>query len=321
MTEKIGNVLLDYKFYKGQDIYSDGDVEDEILNIVENHEPWEYNEIIAGKKDWAVMYHLSHIRRNILGTVQIRKTDRVLEIGSGCGAITGGLAARAKDVTCVELSKRRSLINANQNKEYNNVRIMVGNFQDIEPSLDNTFDIITLIGVFEYASLYIESEHPFDEFLTQISRHLSPDGRLVIAIENKFGLKYFAGCQEDHIGGYFSGIEGYSEKDNGIRTFSKKELMEIFDRVGFSDSEFYYPYPDYKFPMVIYSDEVLPKAGELNINLQNFDRERLVLFNETKVYDEIIKDDAFPFFSNSYLAVLRKTPKGYSRISKEGGYE
>ena len=62
-------------------------------------------------------------------------------------------------------------------------------------------------------------------------------------------------------------------------------------------------------------------AGELNINLQNFDRERLVLFNETKVYDEIIKDDAFPFFSNSYLAVLRKTPKGYSRISKEGGYE
>lgn len=320
MTEKIGNVLLDYQFYKGQDIYSDGDVEEKILDIVQNNNPEQFNEIIAKNKDWAVMYHLSHIRRNILGTVQINKTDKVLEIGSGCGAITGGLAAKAESVTCVELSKRRSMINANQNKQCDNVKIMVGNFQDIEPSLDSAFDVITLIGVFEYANLYIESEKPFEEFLMQISRHLAPDGQLVIAIENKFGLKYWAGCQEDHIGGYFSGIEGYKNEEDGIRTFSKKELEELFKITGFDDVEFYYPYPDYKFPMVIYSDEVLPKLGELNINLQNFDRERIVLFNETNVYDEIIKNEQFPFFANSYLVTLRKRGK-VAGISKEESHE
>lgn len=319
MTEKIGNVLLDYEFYKGQDFYSDGDIEDKILGIVENHEPEEFNDIIAKNKDWAIMYHLSHIRRNILGSVDIGRNDKVLEIGSGCGAITGGLADKAESLTCVELSKKRSLINANQNKHCENVKIMVGNFQEVEPSLEEDFDIITLIGVFEYASLYIQSERPFEEFLIQISRHLKPGGRLVIAIENKFGMKYWAGCQEDHIGGYFKGIEGYDSEDGGIRTFSKQELESIFDKTGFTDREFYYPYPDYKFPMVIYSDEVLPKLGELNINLQNFDRERLVLFNETKVYDEIIRNNQFPFFSNSYLVILTKNVKdGNAGICKEG---
>ena len=252
------------------------------------------------------MYHLSHIRANILGTVSISKNDKVLEIGSGCGAITGELSKKAGSVTCIELSKRRSMINAYQNQLCDNVRIIVGNFQDIEPNLEEKYDIITLNGVFEYAQLYIQSKLPFHNFLKKISNHLKPNGKIVIAIENKFGMKYWAGCQEDHLGGYFRGIEGYDNNKESVLTFSKKELENIFEEAGYEHYEFYYPYPDYKLPMVIYSDEWLPKPGELNRNLQNFDRERMVLFNETKVYDEIIKNGMFPFFSNSYLAVLYK---------------
>ena len=39
-----------------------------------------------------------------------------------------------------------------------------------------------------------------------MNRHLKKGGRIVIAIENRLGLKYFAGCAEDHLGTYFSGI-------------------------------------------------------------------------------------------------------------------
>ena len=59
----------------------------------------------------------------------------MLEIGSGCGAITGILAKKAGEVTCIELSKMRSTINAFRNRDWENVRILVGNFQDIEESL------------------------------------------------------------------------------------------------------------------------------------------------------------------------------------------
>ena len=36
-NERIGRVLLDYSHYQGKDLYSDGEVEDELLDIVQNH--------------------------------------------------------------------------------------------------------------------------------------------------------------------------------------------------------------------------------------------------------------------------------------------
>lgn len=46
-----------------------------------------------------------------------------------------------------------------------------------------------------------------------------------MAIENKLGLKYFAGCKEDHVGRMFEGIEGY-KNTSGVETFSKREFRE-----------------------------------------------------------------------------------------------
>lgn len=42
MTEQIGKVKLDLSFYPGEDFYCDGTVEDEILDIVKNYPPEEY---------------------------------------------------------------------------------------------------------------------------------------------------------------------------------------------------------------------------------------------------------------------------------------
>lgn len=73
---------------------------------------------------------------------------------------------------------------------------------------------------------------------------------------------------------------------------------------GFYNYKFYYPYPDYKLPTQIYSDGYLPKKGELNNNNRNFDKERIVTFDESKVYDTIIKEGLFHVYSNSYLVVI-----------------
>lgn len=119
------------------------------------------------------------------------------------------------------------------------------------------------------------------------------------------GLKYFAGCKEDHLGQYFVGLEGYSDSD-GVRTYSKKTLQELLEKCGFGKVQFYYPYPDYKLPDKIYSDQRLPKKGELVNNLRNFDADRMVLFDESKVFDTIIEAGLFPQFSNSFLIVAEK---------------
>ena len=305
MEEQIGNVILNYKYYLGNDLYSDGEIEDELLDIVKNHKEKEFNNIIAERKKWPIIYHLSHLRSNIIEWLPISKNQNVLEIGSGCGAITGELAKKAEKVTCIELSKRRSLINAYRNEDKSNIEIFVGNFIDIEKEIKEKYDYITLIGVFEYAEYYIPSKEPYRNFLKTIGKHLKENGKIIIAIENKFGLKYWAGCKEDHVGKYFEGIENYPST-YGVKTFAKHEIEEIIKNCGFDDYEFYYPYPDYKLPTCIFSDKYLPKEGELNNNIRNFDTGRMILFDETKVYDSIINEGLFPIYSNSYLIIIGK---------------
>lgn len=301
--ETIGSVILDLKKYQGQDLYCDGPVEDEILEIVKNYTAKEFNKIIAERKSWPILYHLSHIRSNIIEPIPINNTHRVLEIGSGCGAITGRLAQKAERVDCIELSKKRSLINAYRNQEKNNINIYVGNFQDIEKDITEKYDYITLIGVFEYAAMYIQSENPYQEFLKIIAKHLKPNGKLVIAIENKLGLKYFSGRKEDHTNLYFEGIMGYPNTE-GIRTFVRNELEEMAKIAGFLEIECYYPFPDYKFPQAIYTDDWLPQKTELADWGFNFDFDKLKLFDEDKALETVVNAGVFSTFSNSYLMFL-----------------
>lgn len=303
MTEKIGKVVLDYSKYPGEDHYCDGAVEDEILELVRQYSPAEYSRLIEEKKSWPILYHLSPLRENIVDWLPMEKDSKVLEVGSGCGAITGALSRKAGSVTCVDLSKKRSMINACRHADCENITIHVGNFKDIEPELDRDYDYICLIGVFEYGQGYIGGETPYEDFLRILTPHLRENGRIVIAIENKYGLKYFAGCKEDHLGNYFSGIENYPH-GGGVRTFSRRRMERIFRSCGVKEAHFYYPYPDYKLMTTLYSDEYLPGKGELSNNLRNFDRDRMLLFDEKRAFDGLVEDGLFSVFANSYLAVI-----------------
>ena len=305
MTEMIGRVALNLDYYEGQDLYSDGEAEEELLEIVKNHRPEEFPEIIREKGSWPCLYHLSEQRTNIIEWYPMKPEAKVLEIGAGCGAITGALVRKAKRVVANDLSRRRSMINAWRNKDAENLELMVGNFNTVSEGLTEKFDYITLIGVFEYAKSYIQEKDPYSVFLDKINRLLAEDGEILIAIENRLGLKYFAGCREDHKGRAFEGIEGYPAT-SGVRTFSKAELEALLQKNGYQNYEFYYPYPDYKLPTVIYSDSYLPKKGELLNNIRNFDADRYVMFDEGKAFDGIIESGYFPIFSNSFFVSVKK---------------
>lgn len=317
MQETIGKVTLDFRFYPGDDKYSDGGIEDEMLELAKQHGGGDYSKVIAQKKSWPILYHFSHVRRNIVEWLPMTGQERVLEIGAGPGAITGILAEKARSVTCIDLSKRRSLINAYRNRDHGNIRILVGNFQDAAEGLEEKFDLITLIGVFEYAQFSIQSPDPFADYLLEIRRLLAPGGRVVIAIENRLGLKYWAGATEDHTGVYFEGLEGYPTTDY-VRTFSKPELEKLFAKCKFAEWEFYYPYPDYKLPERIYSDRYLPRRGELNQNVRNFDRQRMQVFSEEKVYDSLVGSGLYPLYANSFFAVVSKGNEDVGGSQEEG---
>ena len=133
---------------------------------------------------------------------------------------------------------------------------------------------------------------------------LKPDGTLVIAIENKLGIKYWAGAREDHTGIVFDSIEGYPH-DTSPMTFGRHELEQLLVKCGLTDIEFYYPMPDYKFPMEIFSDSYLPGIGHLKTMAPNLDMDRYSLFSEPLALNNVIKNSMFPFFANSFLVFCK----------------
>lgn len=308
---------LNLDFYRGEDNYSDGVIEDDILEMVKNGEI--DDEKIIKSCSYPIIYHLSYLRENILNWYQFDSEASILEIGAGCGAITGLLCNRLKKVVAVELTKRRATINFERNKNKENLEIFVGNFNNM--TFESKFDYVVLNGVFEYAISFTEGENPYVDFLNYIKNFLKPNGKILIAIENRIGLKYFAGAREDHTGKFFSGLNKYEDTEF-VRTFTKNELTSIFNKCDLNEYKFYYPYPDYKFPNEIFTDETI-NTEKFGRKYYTYDAERLSLFNENIVSHTLANEKIAEYFSNSFLIEVKmnniseKTQVLYAKLSAD----
>jgi SAM-dependent methyltransferase len=294
--------MINESFYKGRDLYTDGDIEEEILDLVKSHT--DFTEILAQETRWPMLYHLSPERRNLLEWYPFDKMGTLLEIGAGCGALTGLFCEKLNKVVAVELSRRRSEVISQRCQNFRNLEILVGNFSDME--FRETFDYVTLIGVLEYAKSFIHVHKPHYNVLRRTCGLLNSGGRLVLAIENKYGLKYWAGSREDHTTGLFDGIQGYSDPETPHETFGKQELADLITQSGFEDIHFYYPHPDYKIPYEIFSDHCLPGIHYPLMEAPNFDRDRLNLFSEKRTFHGLIRNGMYGFFANSFLIIATK---------------
>lgn len=279
----------------------------ELHEIIKQNNGASYDEIILSKASYPYLYHLSEMRQNLVDWIPMTENMRVLERNPECGALTGKLLEKAGTVTCVADNPMcRDIINTRYGSEMARLEILLEDEWNQSCRGKNLltenqrYDVILLVGnIYRYVTE-----------LTELRTMLKPEGRLLLADANRLGLKYFAGCQEEYIGGYFGGIEGYETAGgtSDARSYSRSEYLKMLKDAGFMSCRFYYPYPDYKFPNCIYSDEWLPGSGELADNRRNFDRDRLQLFDESKVYDALIAEGVYGVFANSYLIEARALP-------------
>lgn len=299
---QIGNVLVnDF----GSDYIDDNEPEyREILHNVEKNSNYYTADVIANKKKWTYLKELSKNRRNMIEWINFAENMEVLEINAGCGINSSVLARKVKSVTSIEESKIKCLISANMNHKFENLTVNHSDIASFKANTEKKYDAVILVGLFE---AYLKNKNSYTSielFLNTIKSLIKKDGYMYIATNNKYGLKYWAGCPETITGHYFEGIEGFPSQDSEL-AFSKKNFESVLKDIGMNKIKFYYPYPDYLFPTAIYSDDYLPKKGELTRNIHNFDWERLVLFDEEKVFDNLISDELFPQYSNSYFVIAQ----------------
>jgi 2-polyprenyl-3-methyl-5-hydroxy-6-metoxy-1,4-benzoquinol methylase len=248
--------------------YNEGDAPEEYLSGVVKHATDKSlfsSEITQSIRDWSSLYHLSPNRANLLRPFSSALRARVLEVGAGCGALTRFLGEVGGDVVAIEGSYRRALIARERTKDLDNVAIVADRIQDF--SSRALFDVVVAVGVLEYSRLYIKNAvQPEKTFLLHLGRLLKRDGVIILAIENKLGLKYFAGAAEDHTGVPFAGINDDYTSDSVV-TFGQMELRELLNTTSFREQRWYFPCPDYKLPATILSPKVISEHHELAATL------------------------------------------------------
>lgn len=248
------------------------------------------------KMTYQKLFSDSPLRGNIIRWYPIQRGQRVLLISEKCEALENTLREMGADVT----------------------------FAAMNPCMDTAdigayaYDVVFHVGVIDAGEQL--PLRAWQERIEQYRMFLKENGTLLLAVCNRMGLKYFAGCQDDNYAAYFVGPEGYPSEMTR-QALSRCEYEQILDATGFYEREFYYPYPDYLFASAIYSDARLPEAGELTETIRNFDKDRYLLFDEAKVFDSLRKEGLFSHFSNSFFIVCNPKKSDehiiYSKFSTE----
>lgn len=294
--------------FKGID-YSDGDeVENRIEQIVATTTDLRVlsDELSQHITDWPSRYHLASARANILRPLEAELGVEVLEIEAGCGAITRFLGESGASVVAVEGSLRRARIARLRTRDLENISIVAENFEYFK--CNQKFDFVTLIGVLEYASIFMLGDNPALKMLARARSFLKPNGRIIVAIENKLGLKYLAGAPEDHVSLPFFGVEDrYSS--GSARTYGREQLQQLLTQAGFMKSEFLAPFPDYKLPTSILTEKGIKNhtfdSGVFAWQTvkQDYQFPKITSFSIERAWPEVFDNKLGLELSNSFLVI------------------
>ena len=293
---------LHLQFYSGEDKSSNGDVEDRIIQYISDNEPERYSDIFKVDDEWTVFYHLTHFRKNLLNWFHFDSNSSLLEIGAGMGGLTSLFCERCGHVTAVELSKKRATAIQLRCRNYQNLDIFVGDYTNMH--FDRKFDYITLIDVLEHKNIYNQENIQQPDFFSIIKKHLAPGGKLIFAIENKYGLKNWAYEDGNHSGVLYNSLNNLAI-GNSTQIYDRQKLSDLLGKAGFVNQKFYYPLPDHKLPRIIYTDDFI--SYDLNsqawplYNCRNNQGDIVDLVDKYKVRDSVIRNNVFPFFANSFL--------------------
>lgn len=196
-------------------------------------------------------------------------------MGSGYGALTGVLAEKCAHVTVTDCREENLAVNRERNKERANITYG-------QPAEGETFDLVVLLGADKAAE-----SRGLAVALASARKRLKAGGRLVFACQNPLGLRFLAG----------------DEPDGEEWAFTRGEAEAALAEAGFAGIQFYYPMPDYRIPLTIYSDRCLPGKGDSVNTSWVFDKPRYACFDQESVAGMLMEEGDFGRFADSFLII------------------
>lgn len=165
-------------------------------------------------------------------------------------------------------------------------------------------------GTFDYIICIEALEHCKDPvLLLRLWRTLlKEDGRMLVGMNNRFGIKNFCGDRDPYTERNFDGVEGYRRayvtKEDCFcgRTYSRAELKHMLQEAGWEFYQFYSLISNLKNPVLFYAEDTLPKEDLANrVVFPTYNYPDTVFLEEESLYNSLIENDMFHQMANAYL--------------------
>lgn len=283
---------LNLDFYKEQEETLTAQ-EEEIIKIINENNKEDYYKIMQENVNLDVILALSKNRQNILDWYPFGKEAAILEICPNFGEITEVLCKNASRVVSIENSLKKASAIKKRYEDVQNLEVIVGSLENID--INEKFDYITLVGTLE--NINSVSNCKLDDFINLLKKYLKENGTILIAVDNKLGMKYFSKTDN-------TGISVTNSPYKKLYTL--EDILRVIEKFDLKYKKVYYPMPDYKLTNAIFSDDKLLSKDNLSRNIVYNSEDTIKFYEENPIYRDIIQEESntFKMFANSYLVEI-----------------
>ena len=305
----------------------------DILDLLKKYDN-DVNAALAGENCPQCLYAFSPLRENLVEWVEFEPDARVLQIGSDYGSFTGILSERAGEVVVLDPRDENLEVNRIRHGERGNVTYVRGDLRDqvqwkknelakLKAESDGKSAIgiagrnAELFKVYKSKSGTEASDikdimfRPFDyivlggflmeckkeeaaELLREAADYLKPGGVMLAAVENETGVRYWMGAPK---------------QENSYLESEFRSLFDELTKTWGGNFTMYYPVPDYRYPVAVYSDHYLPETGDVTNISKRYDGPGFWFGSEEEAMAKACQNGMFTKFNNSFLGVWEKGTK------------
>lgn len=136
---------------------------------------------------------------------------------------------------------------------------------------------------------------------------LKTDGHLLLAVENRLGIKYFCGEKDPVTGKLFQSIENYSRvpvnspREMGARLYSCNEVEQFLSKSGFTKWKRYSVFPSLDYTQYIYSEKYNPNEDISVRVVPMYDVSSPIYIDEQHLYGDLVNNGLFHKMANCYF--------------------
>lgn len=273
-----------------------GRIDQIIGEYIENHSSNHFQELLSQDERLEVTSYLSELANGLFGWYPFEADGEILQIGSWFGAYSEMLSFQCQKVTIVESDEYRAYMTDKRLKHIENIEIIHNDIQEYCMNCNRTFDYI-IFNIDENIDR-IPNRVSYLKRIEILKNLLSVRGKLLFAVPNRFGVKYFCGVPDPDTGLRFDGM---TENNSGLYRFDREELLNLMNDLGFSDIKLYYPMPDHHHTQMIYTDQYRPGPDMLERLHIYAAHKTNRLLDEWVLTGHLLQNHVMHCFANSFL--------------------